>query len=318
MRLLVTGGAGFIGSNFVRRQLAGQSILEVDSMIVIDALTYAGNILNLEEWISDERLQFVHKDINDRINIDRYFQNIDVVVHFAAESHVDKSIDSPAQFLVTNILGTDSILQCSLKNNVKTVILVSTDEIYGSIERGSWLESEPHAPNSPYAASKASAELLGRAYSRTFGMDIRITRCGNNYGPYQFIEKLLPLAITNLIAGKKIPIYGDGSNKREWIHVDDHCEGIECVIKDGRPNGIYNIGPGQELSNLEIVTQILKEFNVGIEQIEYIKDRKGHDYRYSMDSNKVVSECGFIAKRSLTEGIPELVNWYQSNQYWWA
>jgi dTDP-glucose 4,6-dehydratase len=317
VRLLVTGGAGFIGSNFVRRQLSGLSDLDIESIIVIDALTYAGNIANLESVISDTRLKFVHKDINDRITIDKYFHQIDVVVHFAAESHVDRSILNPSDFLITNVLGTDSILELSLKNFVKMVIIVSTDEVYGSISSGSWPETDPLGPNSPYAASKASAELLAKSYSRTFDMDIRITRCGNNYGPFQFIEKLIPLSITNLILGKKIQLYGNGKNMREWIHVDDHCEGIENVISKGQPNEIYNIGSGEELSNYEIASQLLKEFNVGTDCIAYVQDRKGHDFRYSMNCEKIQELCGFTPKRRLQSELPKLISWYKLNENWW-
>jgi dTDP-glucose 4,6-dehydratase len=316
MRLLVTGGAGFIGSNFVRRLLT-DSTSSVTKIIVLDKLTYAGTFENLEAFQDDMRFQFIHGDINNQTLVENLFEKVDAVVHFAAESHVDRSILEAAPFIETNVLGTASLLETLRKFPKVKFLHVSTDEVYGSISEGSWNEEFPISPNSPYAASKASSDLLALAYQRTYGLDILISRCCNNYGPNQFPEKLIPLFITNLIQGRKVPVYGDGKNIREWIHVDDHCDALNLILSKGESGQIYNIGSSFELSNLEITNLILKAFNRGEESIEYVSDRPGHDYRYSLDYSKAKSKLGYSPKIDFVNGLRKTVNWYLENQTWW-
>ena len=315
MRLLVTGGAGFIGSHFVRRQITGNSSWE--KIVVLDALTYAGNLNNLADCQSDPRFEFIHGNILDRPLVESIMSRVDLVVHFAAESHVDRSIANPHQFVETNVLGTHVLLKAALDNSVKTFVHVSTDEVYGSIEAGSWPESDPINPNSPYSASKASSDLLAMSYFRTYGMDVRITRCGNNYGPYQFPEKIIPLFITNLMAGLKIPMYGDGSNIRDWIHVEDHCAGIELVATKGAAGNIYNIGGGMEITNLELTEIILQKMGKSSDSIEKVTDRKGHDFRYSVDSTKIRTQLGYAPAFDFQSGLSSTISWYQENESWW-
>jgi dTDP-glucose 4,6-dehydratase len=316
MRLLVTGGAGFIGSNFVRRLLT-DSTSSVTKIIVLDKLTYAGTFENLEAFQDDMRFQFIHGDINNQTLVENLFEKVDAVVHFAAESHVDRSILEAAPFIETNVLGTASLLETLRKFPKVKFLHVSTDEVYGSINEGSWNEEFPISPNSPYAASKASSDLLALAYQRTYGLDILVSRCCNNYGPNQFPEKLIPLFITNLIQDRKVPVYGDGKNIREWIHVDDHCDALNLILSKGESGQIYNIGSSFELSNLEITNLILETFNRGEDSIEYVSDRPGHDYRYSLDYSKAKSKLGYSPKIDFINGLRKTVDWYLENQTWW-
>lgn len=317
MRYFVTGGAGFIGSNYVRGLLSGSWGSNVTSVTVFDAFTYAGNPANLIEYASDPRLNVVKGDIREASEIDIALPGHDVVVHFAAESHVDRSIESSSIFVTTNVLGTQQMLEGAIRHNVKTFVHVSTDEVYGSIAEGSWDEQEPLLPNSPYAASKASSDLLARSYARTYGLDVRITRCSNNFGTHQFPEKVIPLFVTNLIEGKKVPLYGDGLNIRDWLHVDDHCRGIQLVIDGGKPGEIYNIGGGTELTNRELTTLILQAFKCGEEMVQPVADRLGHDRRYSVDWNKIHRELGYSPTKSLENSLIDVIAWYRNNEAWW-
>jgi dTDP-glucose 4,6-dehydratase len=315
VRILITGGAGFIGSNYVRR-IADGTLGGISKITVLDKLTYAGTLTNLLD-VESESFEFVHGDICDSELMDKLVKSHDLVVNFAAESHVDRSINGAKDFVLTNVLGTQTLLDSVKKSDVQTYLQVSTDEVYGSIESGSWSETDPLLPNSPYAASKASADLLGRSYNKTHGMDIRITRCSNNYGRNQFPEKLIPLFVTNLIDRKKVPVYGSGLNVRDWLHVDDHCQGIHLVLTKGKSGEIYNIGGGTQLTNLELTDQILEIMGNGKESIEYVEDRKGHDLRYSVDITKISTELGYEPRVSWKQGIKETINWYQENQNWW-
>ena len=315
MRILITGGAGFIGSNYVRR-IADGTLGGISKITVLDKLTYAGTLTNLAD-VQPDSFEFVHGDICDSELVDKLVKSHDLVVNFAAESHVDRSINGAKDFVVTNVLGTQTLLDSAKKSDVQTYLQVSTDEVYGSIESGSWPETDPLLPNSPYAASKASADLLCRSYNKTHGMDIRITRCSNNYGRNQFPEKVIPLFVTNLIDGKKVPVYGSGLNVRDWLHVDDHCQGIHLALTKGKPGEIYNIGGGTELNNLELTDQILEIMGNGKESIEYVEDRKGHDLRYSVDITKISKDLGYEPKVFWKQGLRETINWYQDNQNWW-
>lgn len=317
MRYFVTGGAGFIGSNYVRGLLSGAWGLDVSSVTVFDAFTYAGNRANLEGFLSDSRLAVITGDIRDPDQIDGALPGHDVVVHFAAESHVDRSIASSSVFVTTNVLGTQQMLEGALRHNVQTFVHVSTDEVYGSITDGSWDEQEPLLPNSPYAASKASSDLIARSYARTYDLDVRITRCSNNFGIHQFPEKVIPLFITNLIDGKKVPLYGDGLNIRDWLHVDDHCQGIQLVAEKGKPGQIYNIGGGTELTNRELTSLILSEFECGEEMVQQVADRLGHDRRYSVDWGKIRRELGYSPTKSIQTSLSEVIDWYRRNEAWW-
>jgi dTDP-glucose 4,6-dehydratase len=318
MRVLVTGGAGFIGSHYVRKALGGAyaSLAEAE-IVVLDKLTYAGNAANLAPVMDNERMRFVKGDICDPIVVMQVMAGIDLVVHFAAESHVDRSIMGAADFVTTNVLGTHTLLQAAVDAGVKRFVHVSTDEVYGSIESGSWPETDPLEPNSPYSASKASSDLLARAFHRTHGLPVCVTRCSNNYGPYQFPEKMLPLFVTNLMDGKKVPLYGDGLNVRDWLHVDDHCWGIQLVAESGRPGEIYNIGGGTELTNLELTRRLLAAFGLGEDMIEPVEDRKAHDRRYSVDITKITNELGYRPLVSFNEGLASTIEWYRSNRPWW-
>ena len=315
MRILITGGAGFIGSNYVRR-IADGTLGGISKITVLDKLTYAGTLTNLAD-VQLDSFEFVHGDICDSELVDKLVKSHDLVVNFAAESHVDRSINGAKDFVVTNVLGTQMLLDSVKNSDVQTYLQVSTDEVYGSIESGSWPETDPLLPNSPYAASKASADLLCRSYNKTHGMDIRITRCSNNYGRNQFPEKVIPLFVTNLIDGKKVPVYGSGLNVRDWLHVDDHCQGIHLALTKGKPGEIYNIGGGTELNNLELTDQILEIMGNGKESIEYVEDRKGHDLRYSVDITKISKDLGYEPKVFWKQGLRETINWYQDNQNWW-
>jgi len=315
MRVLVTGGAGFIGSNFVRRIVDG-SLSGVNHVTVLDKLTYAGTLTNLE-MLPSGSFEFIQGDIGDFELVNSVVSKQDAIVNFAAESHVDRSITGARDFVETNVLGTQNLLDSALRNNLKTFVQISTDEVYGTIDEGSWHEEYPLLPNSPYSASKASADLLVRSYHRTFGLDTRITRCSNNYGPHQFPEKVIPLFVTNLIDDKKVPLYGKGMNVRDWLHVDDHCRGIHAVLIKGRSGEIYNIGGGQELSNRELTQTILSEFGKGEESVEYVPDRLGHDFRYSVNIEKISGELGYAPRVKFEEGIKQTIDWYRNNESWW-
>jgi dTDP-glucose 4,6-dehydratase len=318
MRILVTGGAGFIGSNFVRRALAGSyPVLAEAEVIVLDLLTYAGTLTNLSEVLDSPRLRFVEGDIRDTTLVESLMAGTDAVVHFAAESHVDRSITGAADFISTNVTGTHVLLQAALDAGVGRFVHVSTDEVYGSIEHGSWPETHPLEPNSPYSASKASSDLLARAYHRTHGLPVCITRCSNNYGPHQFPEKVIPLFITNLLDGGTVPLYGDGLNVRDWLHVDDHCRGIALVLERGRPGEVYNIGGGTELTNRELTHRLLDAVGADDSRIRPVADRKGHDRRYSVDWSKIASELGYAPQVPFETGLAETVRWYAENRSWW-
>jgi dTDP-glucose 4,6-dehydratase len=315
MRILITGGAGFIGSNYLREMLA-HPIGGLREIVVLDALTYSGTESNYE-GLDRDQFRFIHGDIRNNALVESVTKDIDIIVHFAAESHVDRSIDSARIFMETNVVGTETLLNAAVKNEVKNFIHVSTDEVYGSIENGSWTEEFPVSPNSPYAASKASSDLVALAFFRTHGLDVRVTRCSNNYGPRQFPEKVIPLFVTNILEGKKVPLYGNGSNIRDWLHVSDHCNALNLVLEKGKAGEIYNIGGGRELSNLELTNLILNELGVDESSIERVEDRKGHDFRYSLNIDKIKRELGYRPQVNFEDGIKETIQWYRDNAYWW-
>ena len=315
MRILITGGAGFIGSNFVRRIVDG-SYSGFSSVTVLDKLTYAGTLTNLL-GLSADSFKFVKGDICDPELVQRLTREHDLVVNFAAESHVDRSINGARDFVLTNVLGTQTLLDAVKSSNVKTYLQVSTDEVYGSIEKGSWPETDPLMPNSPYAASKASADLVCRSYYKTHGLDIRVTRCSNNYGSNQFPEKVIPLFVTNLIDNLKVPVYGSGLNVRDWLHVDDHCFGIYLALTKGTAGEVYNIGGGTELTNIELTKKILSLMGRDDSSIDYVEDRKGHDLRYSVDISKITRELGYEPRINWETGLRETIEWYSANEAWW-
>lgn len=315
MKLLVTGGAGFIGTNFVRRQI-GLNPMGLSEILVLDKLTYAGNINNFTNE-EKSKFEFIQGDICDSAIVDQLINRVDMVVNFAAESHVDRSISSGTNFVQTNTLGTQVLLDSCRKHEISKFLQVSTDEVSGSIDEGSWNEEFPLLPNSPYSASKAGADLLVRAYGRTFDFHTNITRCSNNYGPYQYPEKVIPLFITNLIRGKQIPIYGKGLNIRDWLHVEDHCRGIELVLQRGHKGEIYNIGGGTELTNIDLATSILNHFGFKEDKIDFVKDRLGHDSRYSVDISKITAHLGFMPQVSFDSGLKSAIEFYEQNHAWW-
>ena len=318
MKILVTGGAGFIGSNYVRQVLNGEYPGSTEyEIVVLDALTYAGNLANLDSIRQNSKFSFVHGDILDTQLVDDLVASVDAVVHFAAESHVDRSIDGSRQFIMTNVVGTHTLLEAARKSGLSKFVHVSTDEVYGTISEGSWDEECPLLPNSPYSASKASSDLLVRSYARTHKMNVVTTRCSNNYGPYQFPEKVIPLFATNLIDGKNVPLYGDGRNVRDWLHVDDHCNGIHRVLENGRAGEIYNIGGGTELTNKELTDLLLDACDVNWDRVDYVDDRKGHDLRYSVDITKISNELGYQPQVDFKKGLAETVQWYRDNRSWW-
>jgi dTDP-glucose 4,6-dehydratase len=323
MKVLVTGGAGFIGSNFVRRTLEdAYPGLEGADVIVYDALTYSGNLANLEPVADSPRYSFVHGDIRDASKLDEVLagdgaDSIDAIVHFAAESHVDRSELDSGPFVETNVVGTQRLLDASLRHGIQRFVHVSTDEVYGSIAEGSWDENRPLEPNSPYSASKAGSDLLARSYFRTHGMNLSITRCSNNYGPYHFPEKVIPLFVTNLIDDLHVPLYGEGNNIRDWLHVDDHTRGIAMVLTKGRAGEIYNIGGGTELTNKELTQLLLDATGKDWSYVDRVEDRKGHDLRYSVDISKIQSELGYEPLVPFEQGLAEVVQWFRDNRAWW-
>lgn len=315
MRLLVTGGAGFIGSHYVRTVLTGGYPAFAGAKVtVLDKLTYAGNLANLAPV--EDRYEFVHGDVCDGALLADVVPGHDVVVHFAAESHVDRSIDGAADFVRTNVLGTNAVLQASLDAGVSKVVQVSTDEVYGTIDEGSWAEDAPLRPRSPYSAAKAGGDMIAQAYAVTHGLPVSITRCGNNYGPYQYPEKVVPLFVTNLIEGRKVPLYGDGGNVRDWVHVDDHCRAIQLVAERGEPGEVYNIGGTAEMDNIELTGRILAELGAGWDMVERVTDRKGHDRRYSLDDTKLRG-LGYAPMTGFDDGLASTVRWYADNPSWW-
>ena len=318
MRILVTGGAGFIGSNFVRRTLEdAYPGLEGAEVVVYDALTYSGNLENLAPVSESDRYSFVHGDILDAELLDATLPGIDAIVHFAAESHVDRSVTDAGSFVETNVVGTQRLLDAAMRAGTPRFVHVSTDEVYGSIAEGSWDEARPLEPNSPYSASKAGSDLLVRSFHRTHGLNASITRCSNNYGPYHFPEKVIPLFVTNLIDGKHVPLYGTGENIRDWLHVDDHTRGIAMVLVGGRAGEVYNIGGGTELSNLELTQLLLDATGRDWSFVDRVQDRKGHDLRYSVDIGKISAELGYEPLVPFEQGLAEVVQWYRDRRDWW-
>ncbi|MEK4981407.1 dTDP-glucose 4,6-dehydratase [Bacillus sp. FSL K6-6540] len=317
MKLLVTGGAGFIGSNFILYMMQQHPNYQIINM---DALTYAGNLENLKSVQDHPNYSFVQADIADKPAVDVIFQQgIDVVVNFAAESHVDRSILEPEIFVNTNVMGTQVLLDAAKKYGVTKFVQVSTDEVYGSLgETGLFSETTPLAPNSPYSASKAGGDLLVRAYHETFGLPVNITRCSNNYGPYQFPEKLIPLIISRALNDESLPVYGDGLNIRDWLYVEDHCSAIDLVIHQGKIGEVYNIGGNNERTNVHIVKTILNELGKPESLITYVTDRPGHDRRYGIDPTKIMNELGWKPKHNFETGIKETIQWYLSNKEWWT
>ncbi len=317
MKLLLTGAAGFIGSNFVRMYANGD-FEGISNVKVLDKLTYAGIKQNLQVASFLPSFEFFEGDICDPVIVAQLLNGIDGVINFAAESHVDRSISGAAVFVQTNIVGVQVLLD-AIKATRRDIrfIQISTDEVYGSIESGSWGEEWPLLPNSPYSASKASGELLARSYNKTHGMDVIITRCSNNYGTHHFPEKLIPLFVTNLIEGKKVPVYGTGRNVRDWLHVDDHCRGIYAALMMGKAGEVYNIGGGRELTNLEITRMILNEMGADESFVEYVEDRKGHDLRYSVDWTKIHKELSYEPQIKFEDGLRSTIQWYRDNELWW-
>ncbi len=318
MRILVTGGAGFIGSHYVRTVLADcWGLTRPDQVVVLDRLTYAGTLTNLTAVVDDPRLRFVEGDILDRALVDSLMAEVDAVVHFAAESHVDRSILGAADFVMTNVVGTQTLLDSALEYGIERFVHVSTDEVYGSIDDGSWDEEQPLEPNSPYSASKASSDLIARSYFRTHQLPVCVTRCSNNYGPHQFPEKVIPLFVTNLIEGGTVPLYGEGANVRDWLHVDDHCRGIHLVLQGGRPGEVYNIGGGTELSNRELTGMLLAACGADWDSVRRVEDRKGHDLRYSVSIDKIRGELGYEPVVDFEQGLADTVAWYAEHRDWW-
>ena len=313
MRYFITGGAGFIGSNYVEHLF--ENVEGLTGVTIFDKFTYAANPRNFEKYLKDSRLKVIKGDICDLSLLTESMKNHDFVIHFAAESHVDRSIDDASAFIQTNVLGTFNVLEASRKSHIKTIIHVSTDEVYGSLPEGSADETYPLLPNSPYAASKAASDLLVRSYFITHGLDVRTTRCCNNYGKYQFPEKVIPVFIKKLLVGEKLPIYGSGENIREWIHVSDHARAIHRVLEKGLPGEVYNIGSGILLTNNTLASKIIEIMNSKEELKTFVKDRKGHDFRYSICSKKI-ELLGFSQNKEFLQGLSETINWYVVNQDW--
>lgn len=312
MKQFITGGAGFIGSNYVRYILNNTD----DEVTVFDALTYAGNLSTMRDVETNSRYKFIKGNICDSAAVSEAMKGHDAVVHFAAESHVDRSIDGSEDFIHTNCFGTNTVIDTARKLEVSRVLHIGTDEVYGSVEVGSSLETDPLEPRSPYSASKAGSDLIALAYYHTHGTPVVVTRCTNNFGPYQYPEKAIPLFTTNLLDGKKIPLYGDGLNERDWLFVDDHCSGVHLVLTKGTLGEIYNIGAGNETTNRVLVNKLLEAFGVGEEMVQYVEDRKGHDRRYSVNIDKI-TKLGWKKERTLDEALAETVQWYRDNRWWW-
>jgi len=313
MRLLVTGGCGFIGSNFIHRMLEKYPTYQI---VNLDKLTYAGNPANLKDIEDNPNYSFVQGDICDSRVVNEVMKGIDYVVHFAAESHVDRSIEDGSVFVITNVLGTNTLLQSALAHNIKKFIHISTDEVYGSIKEGSFTETDNLNPSSPYSSSKAGSDLLAMSYYTTYGLPVCITRCTNNFGPYQYPEKLIPFFISRLMEGKKAPVYGTGLNIRDWIYVEDHCSAVDFVLHNGSNGEIYNIDGGNELTNLEITYRLLKMLGKDESSIEYVEDRKGHDFRYSLDGGKL-DKMGWQPEYDFNTALEQTVKWYVENRWWW-
>jgi dTDP-glucose 4,6-dehydratase len=317
MRILVTGGAGFIGSHYVRTLLTGgYPGFGPASVTVLDKLTYAGNLANLEPVSGCRALTFVRGDICDAGLLASLVPGHDIVLNFAAESHVDRSIDGAAAFVAANVSGVQTLLQACLEAGVSRIVQVSTDEVYGSLASGAWSEDAPLEPNSPYAAAKAGGDLMARAYARTHGLDVRVTRCCNNYGPYQFPEKVIPLFVTNLLDGRPVPLYGDGQNVRGWVHVDDHCRGIQLVLERGERGRVYHIDGDAQLSNIQLTQALLECCGAGWEMVSRVADRKGHDRRYCLDDS-ALRALGYAPRIPLQAGLAATVHWYRDNRPWW-
>jgi dTDP-glucose 4,6-dehydratase len=316
MRILVTGGAGFIGANYVRFLLAEH---QDDEVINLDVLTYAGNLENLAGLEGEPRYRFVRGDIADRELVSSLLADgVEAVVNFAAESHVDRSIDDPDAFLHTNVAGTLALLDCARRAGVQRFVQISTDEVYGSLgATGLFSEQSPLEPSSPYAASKAAADLLALSFRTTYGLPVLVTRCSNNFGPYQFPEKVIPLFVTNLLDDQPVPLYGDGLNVRDWIHVEDHCAAVDLVLRRGRPGEVYNIGARSERNNRELTELILAELGKPTTLIRYVTDRLGHDRRYAMDPSKIEGELGWRPRREFAAALRATVAWYRDNRGWW-
>jgi dTDP-glucose 4,6-dehydratase len=312
MKLFVTGGAGFIGSNYVRHVLDTTD----DEVTVYDALTYAGNLSTLKDVDDSPRFEFVKGNIGDRSTLEAAMTGHDAVVHFAAESHVDRSIIGPDDFVNTNCFGTNVVMDTARLLEIGRVIHIGTDEVYGSVEVGSSKETDPLEPRSPYSASKAGSDLIALSYHSTYGLPVTVTRCTNNFGPYQYPEKVIPLFTTNLLEGRTVPLYGDGLNERDWLYVDDHCRAVHLVLTDGEPGEVYNIGAGNETPNRDLVDKLLALTGTGPEMIEYVADRLGHDRRYSVDITKITA-LGWHKERSLDEALEQTVAWYRDNRWWW-
>lgn len=317
MKLLVTGGAGFIGSNFIHYWL---NFHPEDEIVNLDKLTYSGNLDNLKSIENNKNYKFIKGDICDEQIVEKSMKGIDIVVHFAAESHVDRSIMDPSIFLQTNVIGTQILLEAALKENVKRFHHISTDEVFGSLSLDSkdkFTEETKYNPRSPYAASKAASDHLVNAYFHTYNLPITISNCANNFGPFHYPEKLIPLAITNILEGKKVPVYGDGLYVREWLYVEDHCSGIDLVINKGKVGETYLIGVDMDIPNIEIIKKILNILGKGEEFVEYVKDRPGHDRRYAIDASKIKKELGWSSKFSFDEALKSTIVWYQKNPSWW-
>jgi dTDP-glucose 4,6-dehydratase len=317
MRVVITGAAGFIGSRLTELLVADAERLGYDDVVLLDSLTYSGRLENLEVVMCDSRVTFVRGSITDQLVVDEVLSGAHAVLHLAAESHVDRSITGARLFYETNVVGTQQLLESSRTLGVERFVHVSTDEVYGSILEGAWREDHLLEPNSPYSSSKAGSDLAALAYHRTFGLNVMVTRCSNNYGPRQFPEKLIPLFVTNLFDGIKVPLYGDGLNVRDWLFVDDHCRGILAVLAGGRPGEIYNIGGGTELTNVAITHELLELCGADDSMIEPVEDRLGHDRRYCVNWDKIRDELGYAPEVDFEEGLARTVKWYRENEAWW-
>ena len=317
MRVVVTGAAGFIGSRFAEVLLDEAERLGYDDVVLFDALTYSGRRENMERSLADPRAHFVHGSILDPATVEAALAGAHAVVHLAAESHVDRSLTGARTFYETNVVGTSQLLESARRAGVERFVHVSTDEVYGSIETGAWREDHVLEPSSPYSSSKAGSDLAALAYHRTFGLGVMVTRCSNNYGPRQFPEKVIPLFVTNLLEGRPVPLYGDGKNVRDWLHVDDHCRGLLAVLERGRPGEVYNIGGGTELTNLELTRRIPALRGADESWIEPVADRLGHDRRYCVDWSKIRDELGYAPAVSFDQGLAATVAWYRENGAWW-